>query len=89
MRDGITNIMEQDTSIAEKLIPYLIKTNQPVGAVIVCHGGGFGHLADHEAGVVAEYFNKFGLNAFVLYYTIGTGCYPKPLLELAEAVRLV
>jgi acetyl esterase/lipase len=83
------DVMNQDTLVTEKLVPYLIKTNNPVGAVIVCPGGSYAGLAEHEAGVIAENFNKAGLNSFVLYYTTGTNCYPKPLLELAEAVRYV
>ncbi|HBG27897.1 MAG: hypothetical protein A2Y10_16380 [Planctomycetes bacterium GWF2_41_51] len=78
-----------DISIAKKLVPYLLKTNNPAGCVIICPGGSYAGHAEHEAGVIAESFNKAGVNAFVLYYTTGNKCYPKPLLEIAETVRYV
>ena len=35
-------------------------------AVIVCPGGGYSHLADHEGRPVAEWLNTLGISAFVL-----------------------
>ncbi|OHB56916.1 MAG: hypothetical protein A2Y12_19575 [Planctomycetes bacterium GWF2_42_9] len=83
------SIIKSDTSIKDKLIPYTIKTDLPVGAIIICPGGSYSGHAQHEAEVIAKFFNNAGLNAFVLYYTTGTKCYPKPLQELGETVRYV
>ncbi len=41
-------------------------------AVLVCPGGGYGALAmDHEGKQVAEFFNSFGVSAFILKYRLG------------------
>ena len=38
------------------------------GAVIVCPGGGYGGLADHEGAPVARWLNSLGILAVVLKY---------------------
>lgn len=61
-------------------------------AVIVCPGGGYGHLAmDHEGRQIAEWLNSFGVTAFVLRYRhAGTGhMHPTPLLDGQRAIRTV
>lgn len=59
-------------------------------AVIVCPGGGYGHLAvDHEGTAVAEWFNSLGINAFILRYRIAPYRHPIPLGDAQRAVRLV
>lgn len=59
-------------------------------AVIVCPGGGYSHLADHEGGPVAEWLNTLGITAFVLKYRVGPRYHhPAPLLDAARAVRTV
>jgi acetyl esterase/lipase len=59
-------------------------------AVIVCPGGGYSHLANHEGQPVAEWLNSLGITAFVLKYRIGPKYHhPAPLLDAARAVRLV
>ena len=35
-------------------------------AVVVCPGGGYGGLADHEGKPVAEWLNTIGVTAFVM-----------------------
>src|SRR5262249_14119851 len=38
-------------------------------AVVVCPGGGYGHLAvDHEGKQIAEWLNSLGVTAFMLKY---------------------
>src|SRR5688572_6614856 len=40
-------------------------------AILVCRGGGYSHLADQHEGVdVARFYNKHGLDAFVLHYRL-------------------
>ena len=65
---------------------------QPNGAaVLVCPGGGYGALAmDHEGKQVAEWFNSFGLAAFVLKYRLGPRYHhPSPLDDARRAMRLI
>src|SRR6185436_16226547 len=59
-------------------------------AIIVCPGGGYSHLADHEGKPVAEWLNSIGITAFVLKYRIGPKYHhPVPLGDAARAIRLV
>lgn len=60
-------------------------------AVIVCPGGGYGHLAmDHEGKQVAEWLNNLGVSAFVLKYRLGRRYkHPAPLQDAQRAIRIV
>jgi acetyl esterase/lipase len=73
------------------LTPYLAPKEKATGAaIIICPGGGYTHLADHEGGPVAEWLNTLGITAFVLKYRLGPRYqHPAPLLDAARAVRLV
>jgi acetyl esterase/lipase len=73
------------------LTPYLPSKEKATGAaIIVCPGGGYTHLADHEGGPVAEWLNSIGVAAFVLKYRLGPRYqHPAPLLDAARAIRLV
>lgn len=58
--------------------------------VVVCPGGGYGHLAvGHEGKEIAEWFNSFGVAAFVLRYRIAPYRHPAPLTDVQRAVRTV
>jgi acetyl esterase/lipase len=61
-------------------------------AVIVCPGGGYGHLAmEKEGSKIAEWLNSFGVTAAVLRYRhSGTGHqHPVPMLDGQRAIRNV
>jgi acetyl esterase/lipase len=61
-------------------------------AVIVCPGGGYGHLAiDKEGSRFADWLNSFGVTVFVLQYRHhGTGhMHPVPMLDGQRAIRTV
>jgi acetyl esterase/lipase len=60
-------------------------------AVVVCPGGGYGHLAiGHEGREIGEWFNSLGLAAFVLKYRIAPRYrHPAPLDDAQRALRLV
>ncbi len=65
---------------------------QPNGAaVLVCPGGGYGALAmDHEGKQIAEWFNSFGVSAFVLKYRLGPRYHhPAPLDDARRAMRVI
>ncbi len=54
-------------------------------AVLVCPGGGYGALAmDHEGKQVAEWFNSFGVSAFVLKYRLGPRYHHPVMLDDAR-----
>ncbi|MGB3774828.1 MAG: alpha/beta hydrolase [Leeuwenhoekiella sp.] len=64
-------------------------------AVIICPGGGYGHLAiDKEGFKIAAWFNTYGITAFVLKYRLPSDSIMKdktigPLQDIQRAVRLV
>jgi acetyl esterase/lipase len=60
-------------------------------AVLVCPGGGYGALAmDHEGKQIGEYFNSFGVTAFVLKYRLGPRYHhPAPLDDARKAMRTI
>ncbi len=60
-------------------------------AIIVCPGGGYGHLADtYEGHDVARWFNTFGVTSFVLRYRLAPRYrHPAPLNDVQRAVRTV
>ena len=59
------------------------------GAVVVCPGGGYGMLADHEGEPIAERLNSFGISAYVLRYRILPCHHMAPLTDAKRAIRLV
>jgi acetyl esterase/lipase len=66
---------------------YLPPADQANGAaVVVCPGGGYGHLAmDHEGRQIAEWLNARGIAAFVLKYRLGPRHHHP--IELGDAKR--
>lgn len=72
------------------LTPFLAP--RPIGsAVIICPGGGYGMLADHEGSAYAKFLNLHGVQAFVLKYRLGSNGYRHPamLLDVSRAIRYV
>jgi len=62
------------------------------GAVVICPGGGYGHLATgHEGAAIAEWLNSFGVAGFILEYRHrGKGYgHPAPLDDAQRAIRTV
>lgn len=61
-------------------------------AIVICPGGGYGHLAmDHEGRQVAEWLNSFGVAAFICDYRHkGKGYrHPAPMQDVQRAIRTV
>lgn len=74
------------------LTPYLPEAGLASGAaIVICPGGGYGGLAEHEGKDYAEWLNQHGVSAFVLKYRLGSGGYrhPRMLEDAARAVRHV
>lgn len=69
------------------LTPYLPPADKATGAaIVVCPGGGYGGLADHEGKDYALWLNDQGITAFVLKYRLGSAGYRHPI-ELGDAAR--
>jgi acetyl esterase/lipase len=60
-------------------------------AIVICPGGGYGHLAvDHEGKQIAEWLNSLGVTAYMLKYRIAPHYkHPAPLLDAQRAIRTV
>jgi len=63
-------------------------------AVVICPGGGYGHLAmDHEGHQIARWLNSLGVAGFILKYrhrNSGAGYgHPAPLQDAQRAVSMV
>lgn len=57
-------------------------------AIVVCPGGGYWMLADHEGKDYAEYLSMHGVAAYVLKYRLGQFGYRHPAM-LADAQRAI
>src|SRR5271154_3257073 len=72
--------------------PYLPDlTNATGAAMVICPGGGYGHLAPHEGRDYALWLNQHGVTCFVLKYRLGSKGYRHPIMleDAARAVRWV
>lgn len=77
-----------DTYILEPTEHYQAGARRPV--VVVCPGGGYLRTSDQEAEPVAMRFNTLGYHAVVVRYTCGEKArWPRPMVELAEAIRIL
>jgi acetyl esterase/lipase len=74
---------------------YLPAEQEAAGCgVVICPGGGYGHLAmEHEGRRVAQWLNSLGVTAFILKYrhrNSGAGYgHPAPLQDAQRAIRMV
>jgi acetyl esterase/lipase len=89
--DGAPGALGKDALDVPTLTPFLpLKEKATGAAVIVCPGGGYSHLADHEGAPVAQWLNSIGITAFVLKYRLGMRYHhPAPLQDAARAIRTV
>jgi len=74
------------------ITPYLAdKPGAALPAMVICPGGGYGGLADHEGSHYAKFLNEQGISAFVLKYRLGSTGYRHPIMlnDAARAVRMV
>ena len=60
-------------------------------AVVICPGGGYGHLAvDHEGEEIARWLNSMGVTGFVLRYRLAPRYqHPAPLDDVQRSLRTV
>src|SRR5437870_347316 len=89
--NGAPGAVGKEPNDVPTLTPYFPAKGKTTGAaIIVCPGGGYTHLADHEGRPVAEWLNNLGITAFVLKYRLGPrNHHPAPLQDAARAIRTV
>ena len=89
---GAPGALGQRPEDAPTITPYPSDPAKATGAaIVICPGGGYGHLATHEGNDYALWLNDLGITAFVLKYRLGTQGYrhPRMLEDAARALRLV
>ena len=88
---GAPGALGNDPVDIPTLTPYFPPKDKMTGAaIVICPGGGYAHLADHEGRPVAEWLNTLGVTAFVLKYRLGPRYHhPAPLQDAARAIRIV
>ncbi|UCG48236.1 MAG: alpha/beta hydrolase [Phycisphaerales bacterium] len=85
----------EDAGDRPSLTIYLPPKEKATGAaVVICPGGGYGHLAmDHEGHQIARWLNSLGVAGFILQYrhrNSGAGYgHPAPLQDAQRALRMV
>ena len=76
--------------LEEPVLEYYPADNRVTDAAVVIYpGGGYGMRAPHEGKGYAEYFNSFGMDAFVCEYRVSPHRFPLELLDARRAVRWV
>jgi acetyl esterase/lipase len=71
------------------LTPYLVESDTPTAAIIVCPGGGYAIHACHESEPVARWLNTLGIASFALDYRVNPYHHPYPLLDARRAIQMV
>lgn len=57
-------------------------------AIVICPGGGYGHLADHEGKPVADWLNAHGATGIVLKYRLAPKYHhPAMIVDVQRAIR--
>ena len=90
--DGALGAVGQEIADQPSLTIYQPASDKRNGtAVVVCPGGGYGHLAvGHEGHDLGEWFKARGVTAFILQYRIAPRYHhPAPLADAQRAIRLV
>jgi len=87
--DGAPHATGTEPTDCPTLAPYLIDSPEPKAAVIVCPGGGYNHLAEHESGPIAEWLVSLGVASFVLKYRLQPYTTDESLMDAQRAIRTV
>jgi len=90
--DGAPGALGQTTNDVPTLTPFVPDPAKATGAaIVICPGGGYGGLAEHEGSHYARWLNELGVAGFVLRYRLGSAGYRHPamLQDAARAVRTV
>lgn len=90
--EGAPGALGKDAKDIPTLTVYLAAPEMATGAaMVICPGGGYAHLADHEGSQYARWLNTQGIAGFVLKYRLGSSGYRHPamLQDAARAIRIV
>ncbi len=91
-KDGAPGALGTEPKDIPTLTPYLPDPAKATGAaIVICPGGAYGGLANHEGEGYAQWFADNGVAAFVLKYRLGSAGYRHPVMlqDAARALRTV
>lgn len=90
-RDGAPGALGKNDKDIPTLTPFFPRPGKATGAAfVVCPGGGYQHLAEHEGKGYALWLADHGIAAFVLKYRLGPEYHHPAMLEdAARAIRTV
>ncbi|MFP4107319.1 MAG: alpha/beta hydrolase [Phycisphaerae bacterium] len=87
--DGAPGAVGDGAEDRPMLMPILPEGEPDGRAVIVCPGGGYNHLAEHEGEPVARLLSRWGFTAFVLQYRVKPYMFDAALADARRAMRTV
>lgn len=90
--DGAPGALGKEAKDIPTLTVFLPAPEKATGAaMVICPGGGYGHLADHEGSHYARWLNEQGIAGFVLKYRLGSNGYRHPAMlnDASRAIRTV
>lgn len=90
--DGAPGALGKEDKDTPTLTVYLPESQKATGAAfVICPGGGYGGLANHEGDHYARFMNEQGIAGFVLKYRLGSAGYRHPIMlgDAARAIRTV
>ena len=90
--DGAPGALGKEDKDIPTLMVYLPSPEKASGAaMVICPGGGYGGLADHEGSHYARWLNEQGIAGFVLKYRLGSANYRHPAMlnDVSRALRTV
>jgi acetyl esterase/lipase len=90
--DGAPGALGKEDKDIPTLTVYMPAEGKANGvAVVICPGGGYGGLANHEGEHYARFLNEQGISGFVLKYRLGPAGYKHPsmLQDASRAIRTV
>lgn len=90
--EGAPGALGQADQDIPTLTPFLAPPDKASGAaMVICPGGGYAGLAQHEGPNYALFLNQHGVSCFVLKYRLGSKGYrhPSMMLDVQRAIRLV
>ena len=91
--DGAPGALGDEAKDKPRLIAYLPAEEKANGAaIVICPGGGYGHLAmGHEGHEIGRWLNSIGVAGFIVDYRHrGKGYgHPAPLQDAQRAIRMV
>jgi acetyl esterase/lipase len=88
--DGAPGALGKSDKDIPTLTPFFPSPGKASGAaMVICPGGGYAGLANHEGEHYARFLNEQGIAGFVLKYRLGSAGYHHPamLQDAARAVR--